>query len=245
MVPVQREGAAIDAFFDRLFDRVTLPCEVLAVYDDRANPTVVHLEAYAEGEPRLVPIHNEGGGGPARALRCGIQHARAPVVVVIMGDGSDDPTQIDSLVHLVERGVVVAAASRYMRGGQQVGGPMLKSWASRVAGVTLYWLGRVGTRDAANSFKAYDRAFVEAVGIDSDTGFEMGIELVAKARRHHLPVAELPTVWLDTGATPSNFRIVAWMPRYLRWYAHAFGRRVSAPFRGQRIETSTWRHHQG
>jgi len=245
VVPIRREGAAIQTFLDSLFDRVSLPCEVLAVYDNPANPTVPHLEDYARREPRLVPTLNAAGGGPAWALRCGVEHAEAAVVVVIMGDGSDDPSQIDPLVNLVERGVVVAAASRYMRGGQQVGGPFLKSWASRIAGLSLYWLGRVGTRDAANSFKAYDRAFVEAVGIDSDTGFEMGIELVAKARRHQLPVAELPTVWLDTGATPSNLRILAWMPRYLRWYGHAFGRRVASPFQSAGLDTRSWRHQSG
>ena len=45
----------------------------------------------------------------------------------------DDPFQIDALVRLVERGVVVAAASRYARSGQQVGGPWLKSTMSRLA----------------------------------------------------------------------------------------------------------------
>jgi len=242
-VPIRSEGPAIEPFLDSVFDRVSMPCEVLAVYDDPADPTVPHLEDYARHEPRLLPTHNVEGGGPARALRCGIEHAEADVVVVIMGDGSDDPSQIDPLAHLVERGVVVAAASRYMKGGQQVGGPFLKSWASRIAGVSLYWLGRVGTRDAANSYKAYDRAFVEAVGIDSDTGFEMGIELVAKARRHQRPVAELPTIWLDTGATPSSLRILGWMPRYLRWYSHAFGRRVEQPDAG--AEPTAWRHQSG
>ena len=39
----------------------------------------------------------------------------------------------------------------------------------------------------------------EQVGIESDAGFEIGIELVAKARRRRLPVAEIPTIWLDRG----------------------------------------------
>ena len=70
---------------------------------------------------------------------------------------------------------------------------------------------RVGTRDATNSFKAYSTEFVRQVGIESDAGFEIGIELVAKARRHRLPVAEIPTIWLqrDTGPptsrSPSGF----------------------------------------
>lgn len=228
VVPVHEEGELINSFLDRVFDRVQLPCEVLAVYDDHQDPTVPYLLAYADREPRLLPTHNAYGRGPAKALRFGIDHAQADVIVVTMADGSDDPSQIDSLTHLVERGVVIAAASRYMRGGQQVGGPLLKSWASRFAGISLYWFARVGTRDATNSFKAYQRDFVEAVGIESDAGFEMGIELVAKARRRRLPVAELPTIWLDNGATPSNFRIWAWIPHYLRWYLHCFGPREAS-----------------
>ena len=129
-----------------------------------------------------------------------------------MADGSDDPQQIDQLVRLVERGVVVAAASRYSRGGQQVGGPFLKGSLSRLAGLSLALFARVGTRDATNSFKAYDMDFVRTVGIDSDAGFEIGIELVAKARRARLPVAELPTIWLERDQGMSNFKLAVLDP---------------------------------
>ena len=43
--------------------------------------------------------------------------------------------QIDDLARLVDRGVAVAAASRYTAGGQQVGGPRFKSLLSRGAGL--------------------------------------------------------------------------------------------------------------
>jgi dolichol-phosphate mannosyltransferase len=146
---------------------------------------------------------------------------------VTMADGSDDVGQIDDLCRLVERGVVVAAASRYTSGGQQVGGPLVKSFLSRLAGQSLFWLARVGTRDATNSFKAYSTDFVREVGIDSDTGFEIGIELVAKARRLRRPVAEIPTIWLERAEGASNFKVVKWVPRYMRWYRFAFGPRLA------------------
>jgi hypothetical protein len=123
---------------------------------------------------------------------------------------------------------VIAAASRYSRGGQQVGGPWFKRLLSRWAGKTLFWFARVGTRDATNSFKAYSVPFLREAGIESDSGFEVGIELVAKAKRLRLPVAELPTIWLDRPLGTSNFRLAAWMPRYLRWYRFAFGPRLTA-----------------
>lgn len=167
------------------------------------------------------------GRGPANAIRFGIDTALAPVTVVTMADGCDDPKQIDALALLVERGVVVAAASRYMPGGQQVGGPRIKRLMSRWAGRSLYTLTRVGTQDATNSFKAYDTAFVRQVGIESRVGFEIGLELTAKACRARLPVAEIPTIWLDRQLGDSHFDIGRFLPSYLRWYRFAYGRRLS------------------
>jgi len=148
--------------------------------------------------------------------------------VVTMADGCDDPRQIDDLARLVDRGVAVAAASRYMPGGQQVGGPILKGFLSRGAGRSLRLLAHIGTRDATNSFKAYSTDFVRSVGIDSRDGFEIGIELTAKAKRVRMPVAEIPTIWLDRQAGVSNFKVAKWIPGYLRWYRFAFGGRLTA-----------------
>ena len=87
-----------------------------------------------------------------------------------------------------------------------------------------YWFARVGTRDATNSFKAYSTETSCARSASTaDDGFEIGLELVAKARRLRLPVAEIPTIWLDRTPASSNFKIAAWMPKYLRWYRIAFG----------------------
>jgi hypothetical protein len=69
---------------------------------------------------------------------------------------------------------------------------------------------------------------VRQVGIESRDGFEIGIELTAKAKRLRLPVAEIPTIWLDRQAGVSNFKIAKWVPSYLRWYRFAFGPRLTA-----------------
>lgn len=226
VAPAYNESEAIVPFLDQIFDAVTLPFELLVVYDSSDDPTVPYLEKYAQEEPRLLPTLNTYRPGPAWALRYGIDHSTADVVVVTMADCSDDPKQIDQLAQLVERGAVIAAASRYMRGGQQVGGPWLKGLLSRWAGKSLYWFARVGTHDATSSFKAYSRDFINRVGIESVSGFEIGLELVAKARRRRAPVAEIPSVWLDRSRGVSNFKLAQWLPKYLRWYFYAFGRRI-------------------
>lgn len=227
VIPVYNEGEAIVRCLDRILREVMMPAEILVVHDMPEDTTVPHALEVQARDPRVRPVLNTYGRGPANAIRFGIDVARAPVAVVTMADGSDDPRQIEDLARLVDRGVVVAAASRYMPGGQQVGGPRFKRLLSRTAGRTLHWFARVGTRDATNSFKAYSTQFVRQVGIESKTGFEIGIELTAKATRARLPVAEIPTIWLDRQLGESRFDVGRFMPSYLKWYRFAFGRRLT------------------
>lgn len=223
VIPAYNEGVGVVSVLERVGAAVTLPCEIVVVVDTSDDSTIPFVEQVGASDGRIRVIVNTYGRGPANAIRYGIDQALAPVVVVTMADGCDDPHQIDALTRLVDRGVVVASASRYARSGQQVGGPFLKGFISRMAGLTLFYFARVGTRDATNSFKAYSKAFIEKVGIESDQGFEIGIELVSKARRYRQPVAEIPTIWLDRAFGTSNFKLVAWLPRYIRWYFYAFG----------------------
>ncbi len=223
VIPAYQEESGIARVLDRLVEGISLEFEILVVVDRPDDSTVAAVREHVGRDPRIRTLVNTYGNGPAHAIRYGVDQASHPVVVVTMADGSDDPRMIDPLARLVERGVVVAAASRYSPGGQQVGGPVLKGMLSRTAGRTLGTFARVGTDDATNSFKAYSTEFVREVGIHSRSGFEIGLELTAKARRLRLPVAELPTIWLERTLGESRFDLRGWVPKYLRWYRFAFG----------------------
>ena len=120
VIPAYNEGDDIVAGLDRIMEAVQTDSEVLVVVDTESDTTIAPVRVYSTKHPHVRAIINDYGRGPAHAIRYGIDHAAAPTVVVTMADGCDDPRQIDDLVLLVERGVVVAAASRYMAGGQQV-----------------------------------------------------------------------------------------------------------------------------
>ena len=243
VLPAYNEHESIATALRRIEDAVSLPHEILVVVDSEADTTIAAAGDELSRMPHARVVVQDYGRGPANAVRYGIDHAQAPCVVVTMADGSDDVRVIDDLVRLVERGFVVASASRYMPGGAQRGGPVGKRLMSETAGRSLNLLARVGTRDVTNAFKAYDTAFVREVGIDSRSGFEIAIELVSKARRARRPVAEIPTIWLDREVGASNFKIREWLPKYLYWYSFAFGpavpqesvhAHVSAKVRGSR-----------
>ena len=108
VIPAYNEDDAIIPVLDRMFESVRLSCEVLVVVDSEDDTTVPVVVEYAQKEPRLRYLVNSYGRGPANAIRFGIDASAAPVAVVTVADGCDDPRQIDDLARLVERGVAVA-----------------------------------------------------------------------------------------------------------------------------------------
>jgi hypothetical protein len=137
------------------------------------------------------------------------------------------------MVALARDGADVVAASRYMPGGRQVGGPPLKRLLSRIAGLTLHWFAGVPTHDPTNNFKLYSREFLDSVRIESSAGFELALELTVKATLARRRVAEVPTTWRDRTAGQSNFKMRKWLPHYLHWYRVAFAGRFARRSRGR------------
>jgi glycosyltransferase involved in cell wall biosynthesis len=196
----------------------TRPLEVLVVYDFEEDGTLPVVERLRHELPYLRPLRNRFGRGALNALKSGLEAAAAPFVVVMMADGSDEPEAVDSMLEKARAGAHVVSASRYMRGGRQVGGPIVKRTLSRAAGLSLHWIGGVPTHDSTGNFRLYSRRLLDLVTIESRAGFELGLELTVKAHLLGLQVAEVPTTWRDRTAGRSRFRMWKWIPHYLHWY---------------------------
>ena len=227
VIPVYNEPENIGPTLRRITSEVHTPHEILVVYDFDADTTVPVVRSLQDELPSVRLQRNEIGRGVLNAMKAGIAASTAPLVLITMADGSDEMSRVDEMARLGEGGAAVVAGSRYMRGGGQVGGPLLKRLMSRAAGLSLHWFAGVPIHDATNNFKLYRRDFLDSVTIESTGGFELAIELTAKASRARKPMAEVPTVWRDRTAGESRFKIRAWLPKYLRWYFHAFAGRVA------------------
>ncbi|MFN2463705.1 MAG: glycosyltransferase [Candidatus Dormibacteria bacterium] len=219
VIPVFNEGENITSTVMAVLEKVCVsPLEILVVHDFPEDTTVPVVEALQGRHPQLRLHLNTLGRGAINAIKAGLAASRAPHVLVTMADQSDDPGSIDAMYALAVAGADVVSGSRYMRGGHQYGGPIIKRTLSRVAGLTLHWVGGLPTHDPTNSFRIYSRGLLEAVRVESDGGFELGLELTVKAHRLGMKVAEVPTTWRDRTAGESRFQTRKWLPKYLRWY---------------------------
>jgi glycosyltransferase involved in cell wall biosynthesis len=226
VIPAYNEGENIVPTLRGLKREVgTRPLEVLVVYDFEEDTTVPVVERLRREMPEVRLHRNQLGRGALNAIKSGLGAARAPYVLVAMADGSDDPKDVDRMLEVARSGAAVVSGSRYMRGGRQLGGPLLKRTLSRLAGLSLHWVAGLPTHDPTNSFRLYSRSLLDAVEIESVGGFEVGLELTVKAHERGLRVAEVPTTWRDRTAGQSRFRLWRWGPHYLRWYLRALGAR--------------------
>ena len=225
VMPVFKEGDAVEPVIRAITRDIRTPHEVIVVYDFDEDPTVPAIERLAAELPAVRGHRNDLGRGVLNAMKAGMAASGGAYVLITMADGSDEPHIVDSMVALARDGADVVAASRYMRGGHQVGGPILKRAMSRFAGLTLHWFGGVRTHDSTNNFKLYTRRFLDSVTIESEAGFELALELTVKATLAGRKVAEVPTTWRDRTSGQSNFKLRKWLPHYLHWYRVAFLRR--------------------
>jgi dolichol-phosphate mannosyltransferase len=231
VMPVFKEGEAVEPALRAIARDIATPHEILVVYDFDEDPTVPVIARLAAELPQVRGLRNDLGRGVLNAMKAGIAAGRGDYVLITMADGSDEPAIVDRMVELARNGADVVAASRYMRGGRQIGGPPLKRIMSRTAGLTLHWFAGVPTHDPTNNFKLYARRFLDAVVIESTAGFELALELTVKATLDRRTVAEVPTTWRDRTAGQSNFRLRKWLPHYLHWYRRAFVGRLRRPER--------------
>ena len=227
VLPVYNEGEAVEPVLRALSTGIATRHELVVVYDFDEDPTVPVIDRLATELPTVHGLRNDLGRGVLNAMKAGIAGTDGPYVLISMADGSDEPHVVDPMVALGQDGAAVVSASRYMRGGRQVGGPPLKRLLSRTAGLTLHWFGGVATHDPTNNFKLYRRDFLDSITIESRAGFELALELTVKATLAGRRVAEVPTTWRDRTAGESNFKLRKWLPQYLRWYVVALRGRLA------------------
>jgi glycosyltransferase involved in cell wall biosynthesis len=222
VIPAYKEDENIVRTINELTSTFGGSVEVFVVVDNAMDSTILAFNSMISLPNSYKVCVQNLGSGPANAIRFGLGLTNSNCVIVMMADGSDDIRIVPELVNLVNRGVAVACASRYMPGGQQVGGPRLKKLISKNVGRVLYLIAGVGTHDPTNSYKAYSKSFLSMVNVESRNGFEVGLELVSKARKLRLPIAEVPTIWLDRSHGTSRFQLLKWAPKYFRWFVNCF-----------------------
>ena len=142
VVPVRDEAgnlAPLAAEIRAALDGAGLTWEAIVVDDGSTDGSWAEIEAAARTDGRIVGIRLEHGLGKSAALERGFARTSGRAVVMLDGDGQDDPAEIPRLV---------AALGRDGGGPALVNGwkrPRLDPWHKHLQGRLFNWLVRRAT----------------------------------------------------------------------------------------------------
>jgi dolichol-phosphate mannosyltransferase len=223
VIPVYNEGRNIVATLAGLASAVTTPARVLICYDHADDDTLPAIKGNPQAHAGLpITFVRNAGRGAHSAVMTGFAASSAPFVLMYPADDHTNAPMLDPMMALAHGGCDIVCASRFMPGGAMVGCPPLKAALVRTANFTLRHLARLPATDASNGFRMFSRRVIERIAVESDQGFCYSIELLVKAHRLGWKIGEVPVRWFERQHGASRFRVLKWLPAYLRWYGYAF-----------------------
>lgn len=221
IIPVYNEGEKIVEVLETLRRAVKTPFRVLIGYDHSDDNTLAALESLSHDALEILLVKNRGSGAHGAVLTA-FAASTAPAVLVFPADDTFNAGIVDTLVERFQRGCEIVVPSRFMPGGCMKGAPWLKAALVRIASFTLYHVADLPTHDATSGFRLFSRRLLDSIKIESSQGFTYSIELLVKCHRLGWKIEEIPARWFERLSGQSRFRVLKWLPAYLRWYAYAF-----------------------
>ena len=157
VVPVRNEADNVAPLIAEIVDALgkQLTFEVIYVNDGSTDRTESELTLLMASRPWLRHVIHQVSCGQSAAVRSGVMHARAPLVVTLDGDGQNDPTFIPALLKALTAGGPRVGLVAGQRVGRKATG--FKRLQSRIANGVRSAVLRDGTRDTGCGLKAFRR----------------------------------------------------------------------------------------
>lgn len=181
-----------------------------------------------------VVVVSEPRPGKGNAVRAGFAAASGDIIVMLDGDGSMDPQEIGWLVTPLQHEYDFVKGSRYVTGGGSDDITRLRSAGNRMLTALANAVLHSDFSDLCYGYIALRRECIEILELKSD-GFEIETELIVRASRAGLRIAEVPSHELCRISGKSNLNTFRDGWRVLRTLARE---RISweAPTAGARPE---------
>jgi len=200
------------------FRKHHLKGEIIAVDDRSTDDTGKILDKLKEENSLLKIIHRSGDANSVEfgwAIRDGINMAKCSIVVIMMGDLSDDPEDVIKMINKIEDGYDFIVGSRFCSAGKVYDYPSARLVVNRLCNYFIKFLFRLRTNDISNAFKAYRRDAIKSIKIESQ-GFYVTVEIPLKLIKKGYKYTQVPIKWFGRKKGVSKLKVLRIGPSYLK-----------------------------
>jgi len=185
---------------------ITPRFEILVAEDGSTDGSTEFVREYEKQDSRVRLLHSDERQGRGRALNRAIREARGNIVCYYDVDLATDMKHLAPLVSAIREGAAIATGSRLLPESD-----IIRSGDREIASRSYNFLVRLflgsSIRDHQCGFKAFDRSRILPIlpKIRSDHWF-WDTEIIVRAERAGLRVAELPVKWRAGKGTTVRFK---------------------------------------
>ncbi len=159
--------------------------EIVVVVDDPADLTIPVAEQ--EGARCLI---NDKGRGKGNALYHGFRNCTGDAIIIIDSDGSHNGEDLTHFVAALDQGFGMVIGSRVLGGSSDHN--VIRLFANALFTVTVSIMFGVSLMDTLDGYKGFVKDVVTGYRPRA-RGFDIEIELVARAIRKGYRIVEIPT----------------------------------------------------
>jgi len=208
IIPVRNEARNIAWVLEQVADEVD---EIILVDGNSTDATLITACSY---RPDLRVVAQEGDG-KGSALRTGFLAATGDIIVMMDADGSMSPQEFRHFLHFLGNGFDFVKGSRFVVGGGSLDITRFRRLGNRFLLAVFNSLYDAELTDLCYGFCAFHRRYLELLAL-SATGFEIEAEMVVRAMKAGLRVAEVPSLEMPRRSGKSNLHAVRDGIRVLR-----------------------------
>lgn len=218
VIPAHNEEGHISKVIADLvnaIERRSIPYEIIVVNDNSTDMTAKVVDVFCDmnSSVRLVNRHPPNGFG--RAIRSGLNSVSGDVVIICMGDQSDDPQDVIAYYDKTLEGYDCVFGSRFIPGAEVHDYPRIKLICNRIVNKMIQLLFWTGHNDLTNAFKAYRTQVIRECEPYKACHFNITIELSLSALVRDYSIATIPIRWYGRSWGSSKLALKQMGRRYL------------------------------
>ena len=156
IIPVYNEDENIIRLLKALENKILCNFRILICYDSDNDKTLKQIKNNKIIDKELLFIKNPKQG-PNSAIIQGINASQAEIILVYMADDFENIKIINNMIKLIEQGYDLVIPSRFIRGGEMIGGKKIKKKITIIGSYLIYYVAGIPYKDCTNAFKMFSK----------------------------------------------------------------------------------------